>query len=39
MRRWSEYGFVAYLVERPAQETQAEQYLDTVLLKVKIAKT
>ena len=27
----SEYGSVAYLVERPTLETQAEQYSDTVL--------
>ena len=32
LRRLSEYGSVAYLVERPARETQAEQYSDTVLL-------
>ena len=32
--RWSsEYGSVAYLVERPTRETWAEQYLDTVLIK------
>ena len=30
LRRLSEYGSVAYLVERLTQETQAEQYLDTV---------
>ena len=29
--RRSEYGSVAYLVERPTWETQAEQYSDTVL--------
>ena len=32
LRGLSEYGSVAYLVERPARETQAEQYSDTVLL-------
>ena len=31
LRRLSEYGSVAYLVERPTGETQAEQYADTVL--------
>ena len=31
LRRLSEYGSVAYLVERPTQETRAEQYSDTVL--------
>ena len=31
LRRLSEYGSVAYLVERPTWETQAEQYSDTVL--------
>ena len=31
MRRLSEYGFVAYFVERPTWEAQAEQYSDTVL--------
>ena len=31
LRRLSEYGSVAYLVERPTRETQAEQYSDTVL--------
>ena len=31
MRRLSEYGSVAYLVERPTGETRAEQYSDTVL--------
>ena len=30
-RRSSKYGSVAYLVERPTRETQAEQYSDTVL--------
>ena len=30
LRRLSEYGSVACLVERPTQETQAEQYSDTV---------
>ena len=33
LRRLSEYGSVAYLVERPTRETQAEQYSDTVLAK------
>ena len=33
LRRLSEYGSVAYLVERPTRETQAEQYLETVLTK------
>ena len=32
LRRLSEYGSVAYLVERPTRETQGEQYSDTVLL-------
>ena len=32
LRRLSEYGSVAYLVERPTRETRAEQYSDTVLL-------
>ena len=32
LRGLSEYGSVAYLVERPTQETQGEQYSDTVLL-------
>ena len=32
LRRLSEYGSVAYFVERPTRETQAEQHLDTVLL-------
>ena len=31
LRRLSEYGSVAYLVERPTRETRAEQYSDTVL--------
>ena len=31
LRGLSEYGSVAYLVERPTRETQAEQYSDTVL--------
>ena len=31
LRRLSEYGSVAYLVERPTWETRAEQYSDTVL--------
>ena len=31
LRRLSEYGSDAYLVERPTRETQAEQYSDTVL--------
>ena len=30
LRRLSEYGAVAYFVERPMGETQAELYLDTV---------
>ena len=30
-RRLSEYGPVAYLVERPTRETRTEQYSDTVL--------
>ena len=30
MRRLSEYGSVAYLVERPTRETRSEQYSDTV---------
>ena len=28
LRRLSEYGSAAYLVERPTRETQAEQYSD-----------
>ena len=32
LRRLSEYGSVACLVERPTQKTQAEQYLDTALI-------
>ena len=32
LRRLSEYGSVAYLVERPTRETQAEQYSDTALI-------
>ena len=32
LRRVSEYGSVAYLVERPTRETQAEQSSDTVLV-------
>ena len=32
LRRLSKYGSVAYWVERPARETQAEQYSDIVLL-------
>ena len=32
LRRLSEYGSVAYLLERPTRETQAEQYSDTILL-------
>ena len=32
LRRLSEYGSVAYLVERPTWETPAEQYSDTVLV-------
>ena len=31
LRRSSEYGSVAYLVEKPTRETRAEQYSDTVL--------
>ena len=31
LRRLSEDGSVAYLVERPTRETRAEQYSDTVL--------
>ena len=31
LRRLSEYGSVACLVERPTWETRAEQYSDTVL--------
>ena len=31
LRRLSEYGSLAYFVERPTWETQAEQYSDTVL--------
>ena len=31
LRRLSEYGSVAYLVERPIWETRTEQYSDTVL--------
>ena len=31
LRRLSEYASVAWLVERPTRETQAEQYSDTVL--------
>ena len=31
LRGLSEYGSVAYLVERPTRETHAEQYSDTVL--------
>ena len=31
LRRLSEYGCVAYLVERPTRETQAEQYSNTAL--------
>ena len=34
LRGLSEYGSVAYLVERPTWETQAEQYSDTVLRKL-----
>ena len=32
------YGFVAYFVERPTWETQAEQCLDTVLANRKLAR-
>ena len=35
LRGLSEYGSVAYLVERPTRETRAEQYSDTVLLMPK----
>ena len=35
LRRLSEYGSVAYLVERPTGETRAEQYSDTVLVMSK----
>ena len=31
LRGLSEYGSVAYFVERPTRETRAEQYSDTVL--------
>ena len=31
LRGLSEYGSIAYFVERPTRETQAEQYSDTVL--------
>ena len=31
LRGLSEYGSVAYFVERPTRKTQAEQYSDTVL--------
>ena len=31
LRGLSEYGSVAYSVERPARETRAEQYSDTIL--------
>ena len=31
LRRLSEYGSVACLVERPTRETQVEQYSDTIL--------
>ena len=31
MRRLSEYGSVAYFVERPTQEKESEQYLDNAL--------
>ena len=34
LRRLSDYGSVAYLVEKPTRETWAEQYSDTVLLDV-----
>ena len=33
LRRLSEYGSVASLVERPTRETRAKQYSDTVLIK------
>ena len=35
LRRLSEYGSVAYSVERPTWETQAEQYSDTLLTKFR----
>ena len=38
LRRLSEYGSDAYIVERPTQEAQAEQYSDTVLFLRKYAK-
>ena len=31
LRGLSEYGSVAYLIERPTREAQAEQYSDTFL--------
>ena len=34
LRELSEYGSAAYLVERPTQETQAEQYSDNALRSV-----
>ena len=35
LRRLSEYGSVASLVERPTRETRAKQYSDTVLQDVR----
>ena len=35
LRRLSEYGSVAYLVERPIRETHAQQYSDIVLASVE----
>ena len=35
MRRLSEYGSVADLVERSKRETRAEQYSDTVLKRLQ----
>ena len=39
LRGLSEYGSVAYIVERPTRETQAEQYSDTVLFWASIIKS
>ena len=39
LRRLSEYGSVACLVERPTWETRAEQYSDTTLKKVSTSTT
>ena len=36
LKRLSEYSSVAYLVERPTREAQAEQYSDTVLIYIYI---